>query len=107
MRKTTIGEKNWQTLLSLFPSNWRELARETGASTRLRGVPALEALMRLLVLHLGRGYSLQETVGRAKATGLAEVSAVALWQRLRSAEEWCKEVCVARLPVGLCQNSPQ
>lgn len=99
MRKTTIGEKNWQTLLSLFPSNWRELARETGASTRLRGVPSLAALMRLLLLHLARGYSLQETAVRAKATGLAEVSAVALWKRLRSAEEWFKELCVALLPV--------
>lgn len=99
MRKTaTIGEKNWRILLSLFPSNWRELAVETGASVRLRGFPSLEALMRTLLLHLARGYSLQETVVRAKAAGLAEVSAVALFKRLQHAEEWFKELCVALLP---------
>lgn len=99
MRKLTIGEKNWQTLLSLFPSNWRELAVETEASRRLRGVPSVEALMRTLLLHLARGYSLHETVVRAKAAGVAELSTVALFKRLRNAEEWFHELCRALLPI--------
>ena len=98
MRKLTIGEQNWQTLLSLFPSNWRELAVEPGASRRLRGVPSVEALMRTLLLHLARGYSLHETVVRAKAAGVANLSAVALFKRLRKAEEWLHELCRALLP---------
>ena len=98
MHKLTLGETNWQTLLSLFPSNWQELAMETGASKRLRGVPSVEALMRTLLLHLVRGYSLQETVVRAKAAGVAELSAVALFKRLRQAEAWFHELCCALLP---------
>jgi hypothetical protein len=110
MRKLTIGEKNWRTLLSLFPSNWRELAVETGASRRLRGVPSVEALMRTLLLHLARGYSLHETVVRAKAAGVTEFSAVALFKRLRNAEEWLYELCRALLPatgVILPEHDPQ
>src|SRR5262245_44661438 len=100
MRKLTIGEKNWQTLVSLFPRNWRELAEETGANRRLRGVPSLEALMRTLLLHLARGYSLHETVVRAKAAGVADLSAVALFKRLQKAEDWFKELCQVLLPLS-------
>lgn len=53
--------------------------------------------MRTLLLHLARGYSLHETVVRAKAAGVAELSAVALFKRLRNAEEWLKELCRALL----------
>lgn len=100
MRNTTIGEQSWQTLLTLFPHNWRELAEETGANRRLRGMPSLEALMRTLLLHLSRGYSLHETVVRAKAAGVAELSAVALFKRLQNAEDWFKELGWVLLPLS-------
>lgn len=96
----TIGEQSWQTLLTLLPRHWRELAEETGANRRLRGVPSLEALMRTLLLHLARGYSLHETVVRAKAAGVAELSAVALFKRLQKAEDWFKELCRVLLPLS-------
>jgi Transposase DDE domain len=99
MSNATISEQSWQTLLTLFPHNWRELAEETSANHRLRGVPSLEALMRTLLLHLARGYSLHETVVRAKAAGVADLSAVALFKRLRQAEEWFNELCRALLPL--------
>ena len=99
MSNTTIGEQSWQSLLTLLPSNWQELAEETGANLRLRGIPSLEALMRMLLLHLARGYSLHETVVRAKAAGVAEISAVALFKRLRNAEDWFSELCRALLPL--------
>ena len=99
MSNTTIGEQSWQILLTLLPSNWQELAEETGANLRLRGIPSLEALMRMLLLHLARGYSLHETVVRAKAAGVAEISAVALFKRLRNAEDWFSELCRALLPL--------
>src|SRR5215470_13862946 len=99
MSTTTTSEQSWQTLLTRLPYNWRELAEETGANRRLRGIPSLEALMRTLLLHLARGYSLHETVVRAKAAGVAELSAVALFKRLRNAEAWLNELCRALLPV--------
>jgi hypothetical protein len=100
MSNTTIGEQSWQTLLTLFPRNWRELAEESGAKRRLRGVPSLEALMRTLLLHLARGYSLHETVVRAKAAGVAELSAVALCKRLQKAEDGFKELGRVLLPLS-------
>ena len=100
MSNVPIGEQSWQTLLTLVPHKWRELAEETGASSRLRGVSSLEALMRTLLLHLARGYSLHETVVRAKAAGIAELSAVALFKRLQKAEGWFKELCRVLLPLS-------
>jgi Transposase DDE domain len=56
--------------------------------------------MRTLLLHLARGYSLHETVVRAKAAGVAELSAVALFKRLRNAEGWFNELCRTLLPLS-------
>ena len=56
--------------------------------------------MRTLLLHLARGYSLHETVVRAKAAGVAELSAVALFKRLQKAEDWFKELGRVLLPLS-------
>src|SRR2546422_3578444 len=96
-KKRTRRETNWQTLVSFFPSNWKELATETKANVRLRGLRSVAALMRTLLLHVARGYSLRETVVRAKLAGLATVSDVALLKRLRSAEGWFQTLCVTLL----------
>jgi len=56
--------------------------------------------MRTLLLHLARGYSLHETLVRAKAAGVAELSAVALFKRLQKAEDWFKELCRVLLPLS-------
>lgn len=53
--------------------------------------------MRTLLLHVARGYSLRETVVRARLARLAQVSDVALLKRLRSAEEWFRTLCIALL----------
>jgi hypothetical protein len=87
-------EENWQVLLSLFPARWREQAVETGAVARLRGFPSSEALLRTLLLHIARGFSLRETVVQAKLANLANVSDVALLKRLRNSEEWLRSLCV-------------
>jgi hypothetical protein len=99
MSKAPSDEQSWQTLLSLSPSNWRELAGQTGANLRLRGIPSLEALLRMLLLPLARGYSLHETVVRAQAAGVAALSAVALCKRLRNAKGWFKELCCTLRPL--------
>jgi hypothetical protein len=90
-------EENWKILVSLFPKDWVERAWETGAVERLRGFADEGALIRTLLLHVGRGYSLRETVVRAKASGIAEVSDVALMKRLRKSEEWLRSLCVSLL----------
>jgi len=90
-------EENWGVVRSLLPEGWEERARACGAVARLRGFASPEALLRTLLLHVARGYSLRETVVQAKAAGLAEVSDVALLKRLRKAETWLRELCVTLL----------
>jgi hypothetical protein len=84
---------NWRVLLGLFPSDWRELGRSSGAVRRLRGFPSLDALLRILLLHVGCGWSLRETAVQAKLAGLADVSDVTLLNRLRDAENWLRDLC--------------
>src|SRR5216684_2001085 len=84
---------DWQILLGLFPSDWRQLGRSSGAVRRLRGFPSVDALLRILLLHVGCGWALRETAVQAKLAGLAAVSDVTLLNRLRDAENWLREMC--------------
>lgn len=84
---------DWPVLLTLFPADWQQLARSSGAIRRLRGFPSVEALLRTLLLHVGRGWSLRETAVQAKLAGIAEVSDVTLMNRLRDAESWLRQMC--------------
>ncbi len=94
MDNTSLLNENWEVLLSLFPENWRALAKETGAMVRkLRSFESEDAVMRTLLIHIARGYSLRETVVKAKIAGIADVSDVALLKRLRLSELWLKELC--------------
>ena len=53
--------------------------------------------MRTLLLHVSNGYSLRETVTRAKMYGLAKVTDVALLKRLQCSENWFKSLCMSLL----------
>src|SRR5260370_24718157 len=90
-------DEDWKLLLDLLPSNWEQQAVLSGASERLRGFTSTSNLLRTLLLHVGKGYSLQETAGRAKAAGIAQVSHLALMERLPNAEEWLARLCVETL----------
>ena len=75
-----IAEENWKVLASLFPAGWQQMAWQSGAVERLRGFPSPDVLLRTLLLHVARGYSLRETVVRAKLANWADISDVALLQ---------------------------
>jgi hypothetical protein len=66
---TTLADENWQFLLKLLPADWEQLARNTSAVTRVRGFDSVDQLLRGLLLHVGLGCSLRETVILAKAAG--------------------------------------
>jgi hypothetical protein len=87
--------EDWNLLLGLLPRQWQQQAVLSGASERLRGFFSTSDLLRTLLLHVGKGYSLRETVVRAKAAGIAEVSDVALMKRLQKAEAWLRGMCLA------------
>lgn len=93
----SVSSEDWQVLLSLFPPDWQDAAARSGAVERLRGFSSPEALLRTILLHVARGYSLRETVVRAQAARWAVVSDVALLKRLRNAESWLRGLCLALL----------
>ena len=81
------ANEDWDLLLSFFPRNWQEPAVETGALKGLRKDKSPESLLRTLLLHLGCGHSLRETVVRARQASLASLSDVALLKRLRKSRD--------------------
>jgi hypothetical protein len=89
--------KNWKILLSLLPTGWQQAALEFGAVRRLRGFASPETLLRTLLLHVDLGYSLRETVVRARLADWADVSDVALLKRMRNSEQWLRSLCIALL----------
>src|SRR5215469_18043380 len=84
-------------LAALLPSGWRQMGRESGAVARLRTFPSPDVLLRMLLLHVARGYSLRETVVRAKLANWSKISDVALLKRFRNSEEWLRFLCVELL----------
>lgn len=87
--------EDWPVLLSFFPKNWVELASVNNLHKSLRKDKETENYIRTLLIHIGCGYSLRETVARAKLAGLAEISDVALIGRLKKAKDWLHSLCVA------------
>lgn len=88
-------KEDWPILLSFFPDNWMELASATNALKGLRKDKTAEHYLRTLLIHIGCGYSLRETVARAKLANIADISDVALVKRLRKAKDWLHSLCVA------------
>ena len=73
------------------------MAWQSGAVDRLRGFPSPDVLLRMLLLHVARGYSLRQTVVRAKLANWANISDVALLKRLRNSEESLRLLCIELL----------
>jgi len=95
METINAADEDWDLLLSFFPSNWKQLAQTSGAMKGLRQDKSEENYLRVLLLHLGCGFSMRETVVRAKQAKLADLSDVALLKRLRKSKEWLYQLCCA------------
>jgi Transposase DDE domain len=85
--------EDWSVLTQLFPDGWREYGRLSGAIERLRGFHSEEEVLHTLLLHVGCGWSLRQTVVHAKLTGIAAISDVTLFKRLRQSEPWLRYLC--------------
>lgn len=88
----SVLDEEWAVVASLLPPRWRELARETGAIRRARGLSDPSKLLRLLLLHVASGLSLRSAAARAAELGLADMSDVALMKRLRTSERWLQRL---------------
>lgn len=82
--------ENWEILCTFLPQGWAEEARRLGAMQRARYISDPGTVLRVLLLHLATGCSLAETAARASASGLAPISAVGVFKRLRAAEPWLR-----------------
>jgi len=108
MTEDTSINEDWDLLQTFLPSDWEQLAVTTLALKGLRQDKAAAPLLRTLLLHVGAGYSLSETAVRARESGLANLSGVALLKRLRKCESWLYALAVGlwqqrgvpRLPAG-------
>lgn len=103
--------EDWSLVLSFFPHDWRELAKETNALKGLRKAKSPEDILRTMFIHFACGYSLRETAVRAQKAQLAEISDVALLKRLRKSKDWLYHLCVSLFKErGICteeSGSPQ
>ena len=70
MFRTVLGmnalDEDWNIFVGMLPPSWQRAARLSGAVARLRGFDSIEGLLRVLLLHVGCGYSLRETTVRAQ-----------------------------------------
>jgi hypothetical protein len=92
--------EEWEYLTEFLPKDWRELARETGALRRARGIADADCLLRLILMHTATGLSLRQTVVRAREQSIADISDVALLKRLRSSEPWLRGLTSRMTKVG-------
>jgi hypothetical protein len=96
-------DQEWSILAQLLPTGWREAARTEGALLRAREIDSPDTLLRLILLHAAAGLSLRQTVARAEVAGLAKVSDVALFKRLRASEPWLRQLCRGLLEDVRCK----
>lgn len=94
MNQPNGAEEDWELLRSFLPVRWRELATTTGALKGLRQDKSEDDLLRVLLIHIGCGYSLRETVARARQAKLADLSDVSLLKRLRKSKAWLQALCL-------------
>ena len=89
----TIMDEEWTLLTNFLPTDWRDLAKDTGAMRRARGeITSPEILLQILLMHVATGLSLKQAASRAQLQGLATITDVALLKRLRSSEMWLREL---------------
>jgi len=85
--------EEWEIIREWLPGNLDARAREHEFFQRARGVTDAELWLRMLLMHVAGGLSLEQTALRARELGLAEVSGVALFKRLRRAGPWLLDLC--------------
>lgn len=98
--------EDWELLMSFFPADWKKQARTCGALRGLRQDKSAESYLRVLLMHLGCGFSLRETIVRARQAQLADLSDVALLKRLRKSKPWLRQLCCSLFAERRCSWSP-
>jgi len=89
----------WGLVERLLPQGWQTAARKTGAFRRARYIKDPSTLLRVLLFHAVNDSGLRQSAALLKAAGVANLSQVALFKRLRTSRTW-----LAGLAAGLCEK---
>jgi hypothetical protein len=84
--------EDWAILREWLPGDLNERARRLGFFQRARGLQDAERWLRIILMHVAGGLSLEQTAVRSGEMGLADISGVALFKRLRRAEPWLRDI---------------
>jgi hypothetical protein len=84
--------EEWEILREWLPSDLDARARSHGFFRRARGMNDGECWLRLILMHVAGGLSLEQTTVRARELGLADISHVALFKRLLTAEAGLRDI---------------
>jgi hypothetical protein len=85
--------EEWGILRSWLPQDLNASAKRFDFFQRARGLTDGERWLRLILMHVAGGLSLAQTAVRARELGVASISGVALFKRLRKAEAWLGSLC--------------
>jgi hypothetical protein len=87
----------WDYIVSLLPGNLEEMAEETKALVRRKGVSNAADLLHIILTYGVTDLSLKATAAWAVATDLGRLSSVALFYRVKDASEWLSQLIAAML----------
>ena len=86
-------EQDWERLSHLFPKGWQASELVSPVLKGNRKLKDAKLLMRILMLHIAKGYSLSETSVRSEIGLGISISSVGIMNALQRSEEWLKELC--------------
>jgi len=81
-------EDEWHVIQSLLPEGWLQAAKTLKAFLRVRYLPSAGDLLRLLLFHAISDNGLRLSVAQASISGIAHMSQVALFKRLKKSSDW-------------------
>ena len=87
------SDDDWSYIENLLPKDWKSSCRSYDVLKGNRKIKCHAILLRVLFLHIARGYSLAETSVRSKLSGLLDISDVGILNILQRGELWLKDMC--------------
>jgi len=99
MNEAQLDSDQWSQLVEWLGGEvaLADSARQRRAFIRARGIRSPTDLLRLALMYGPGGYSLRSLAARAAAQGIADVSDVALLERLKNAADWLEGLCASVL----------
>lgn len=103
-KSAKVAEGLWTWARTHLPENLDEIARETGAAVRMRGFGGAEQMLRSFLIYAGSN-SFRVAAELARSSGLADVTAEAIFFRLKNADAFLERVLLGLVgrfnaPVG-------